>query len=481
MKNKKYGGIVVALFVPLLMEGATLKAPEVTVGRNLQTTLSVMLPGGAPEAGLEFTVVSSDPARVVFAAAPDEAGTGRLVLKVPPRSFATPEFWVHGLAEKGDVSYTVSAPQFDSATGKVTLAPSGIVIVGPFRLPSFPTTPRGAPAKVSVVSALLDASGKVVAEQPVAGGLSFDVTVANSDPSVGALEHTKLRLTGGASVVATQFKPAGLGMTTLSPAQPSGFMTPTEMATVTAAVEKPGLAISDEFTVGKDLQLLGVLCLGEAAPEGGLEVTLTSADPAKLVLSPVADQLGSGTLVLRVPAGALTAQYYIQALSESGSVVYKAVAEGFRHRVAKIALAPSGFIVAYEPYGPPDEASVLRLGDAAHEAAREPRRFYVSIAEATKKPVNIAVYSAYLDPANRYAADITVQTLRPGLSPSLKLKSSNPAVGTIDTVLETKPNTSRTIARFTPLAAGETTISIETPPGFSSPKNATAAPATIVK
>jgi hypothetical protein len=480
MKRTVYGGFVVALSVPLLMEGASLKAPDITVGRNLQTPMSILLPGGAPAAGLELTVVSADPARVLFAAAPDRAGAGQLVLKVAARSFTTPEFWVHGLAEKGDVAYTASAPDFGSATGKVTLAPAGIAIVGPFRLPSFPTTPRGVPAKISIVSALLDSSGKIVAEQQVAGGLAFDVTIANSDPAFGGLEHAKLKLSGGASVASTQFKPAGLGMTTLSPAQPPGFMQPAEMAAVAAAVDRPGLAITDEFTLGKDLQMLGVLCLGEAAPEGGLEVTLTSSDPTKLVLSPAAAQHGSGTLVLRVPAGELTAQYHLQALGESGAIAYKAEAKGFRHRIAKIALAPSGFILAYEPYGPPDEASVLRQGEAAHEAARESRRFYVSIAEAKQKPVNIAVYSAYLDPANRYAADITVQPLRPGLSPNVKLKSSNPAVGVVEASLETKPGTSRTLARFTPVAAGETIISIETPAGFSSPKNATAAPATIV-
>ena len=92
------------------------------------------------------------------------------------------------------------------------------------------------------------------------------------------------------------------------------------------------------------------------------------------MLSAHEDELGSGTGARTVPVGeVMTAKYYIQALGDSGAVTYKATADGFRHRIAKIGLAKSGFMVAYERYGPPDEAHVLRKGGAEDE-----RRFYPS-------------------------------------------------------------------------------------------------------
>jgi hypothetical protein len=60
------------------------------------------------------------------------------------------------------------------------------------------------------------------------------------------------------------------------------------------------------------------------------------------------------------------------------------------------------------------------------------------------------------------------------------VKSSNPAVGSVESPLKMKPGNSRALSIFTPVTPGETLISIDTPKGFSSPKNATSAPATVL-
>jgi hypothetical protein len=449
-------------------------APEIKVGRNLQAIASVILPQPAPAEGLPLTITSDDPARVLFSAAPDKAGSASITVTVRPKSPISPEFWAHGLGDSGAVPYTISAPGLDSAKGSVNLGPSGIAIVGPFRLPSFQTTPRGVPSKLTLVAALLDASGKGVEEQQVAGGRPVEVTIASSSPEAGAPADQKVTIPSGASVAVTYFKPAAEGSTTLTPRQPAGFKVPNQFASVIAMIERPSIAITDELSVGHNLQMLGVLCLGEAPPEGGTKVTLTSSDPSKLVLSAHEDELGSGTLTITVPVGEMTAKYYIQALGDSGAVTYKATAEGFRHRIAKIGLAKSGFMVAYERYGPPDEAHVLRKGGAEDE-----RRFYPSLAQAKDTPVNLVVYSAYIDPASGMSADITVQPLRAGVSAVVKLKSSNPAVGQVESPLTIASGNNRVLSRFTPLSLGETVVSLEIPDGFSAPKNATSAPATV--
>jgi hypothetical protein len=463
-----------AIFAPVLLPGAGIPAPDVTVGRNLQAPVGLILPAPAPAEGLQLTIASEDAARLTIAPAPDRAGAASITLTVRPGAVVAPEFWVQGLAAHGSLKYSVSAPGFASTQGNVTLAPAAILIVGPFRLPSFPTTPRSTPAKLTVVSAMLDPSGAVVAEQPIAGGKDVPVKIGNSSPETGAVADPTVTLAGGASTASTVFKPAAEGSANLSIIQPAGFSPPAKYGRVTAVVDRPGLALTDQFTIGKDLQLLGVLCLGETAPDGGLQVTLTSSDPSKLILSAKEDQPGAGELVLTVPAGALTAQYYIQALSDSGEVTYKAVANGFRRRIAKIDLAPSGFIVAYDHYGPPDEAAVLR--NDGHKI--EDRRFYVSMA-ATDKPVEIAVYSAYLALAGKLAADITVQPIRAGVTAAVRLNSSNPAVGSVESPVLIKSGSARAIAHFKAVKPGETIISIETPPGFTRPGNSTTAPATV--
>jgi hypothetical protein len=464
-----------AILAPVLLPGAGIPAPDVTVGSHLQAPVGLILPAPAPVNGLQLTITSEDPTRLTIAPTPDRAGAASLTLTVRPGAVVAPEFWLQGRAASGSLKYSVAAPGFSPTQGNVTLAPAAIVILGPFRLPSFPTTPRGLPAKLTVVSVMLDSSGAVVAEQPIAGGKDLSVKIVNSNPATGAVAEPIVTLTGGASIASTVFKPAAEGSTHLSVSQPPGFSVPAKYASVTAVIDKPGLALTDQFTIGKDLHIAGVLCLGEAAPDGGLQVTLTSSDPSKLILSAKEDQVGAGELVLTVPAGAMTAPYYLQALSDSGEVTYRAVANGFRRRIAKIDLAPSGFIVAYASYGAPDEAAVVRKD--GHKI--EDRRFYVSMAAADDKRVEIAVYSAYLALSGKLAADVTVQPLRAGMTAKVGLNSSNPAVGTVDSPVLFKPGVAKAITHFKAVKPGETIISVDTPPGFTRPGNSTTAPATV--
>ncbi|MGP8243291.1 MAG: hypothetical protein ACLQVN_02110 [Bryobacteraceae bacterium] len=459
----------VAPYALLAAPGITV--PSVTVGRNLQMYASVRLPEPAGDGGVTLTLSSDDPTRLLLSAVPDKAGSATISITIPPRFIESREFCLQGLADSGSVTYTISAAGIGSAKGTVTLVPSAIAIVGPQRIPKYPTTPRGSPFKITAVSVALDPSP---VEQQVAGGSEVEVTIANSNPNVGKLQASKLTLGGGSSTAVTDFQPAAEGETTLAPVQPPGFIAPPKFATVVAAVSKPGLGITGDLYIGKDLEIGGIVSLGEAAPPGGLEVTLTSADSSKLLLSTRADQLGTASITLTVPAGKLTAPYYLQGMGDSSEVTYEAAAPGFRSRTAPIGLAPSGIIIAYQAYGPPDEKAVIREGPDDDE-----RRFYVSLSDAKQHPVNISAFSAYLGRRTGRAADLTVQPLRPGVSATLVLRSSNPAVGTVESPLTIKSGTGRATARFTPLSVGTTVISVDTPAGFTKPNNATAVPATV--
>jgi hypothetical protein len=435
---------------------------------------SVRLPQPAPETGVQLTLTSDDPGRLLLSAAPDKKGSATLTLTIRPHLSESNEFWVQGLADSGEVTYTISAPNIESGKGTVTLAPSAIVILGPSRVPVYPTTPRGRALRVNLLSAVLDSSSKVVGEQAVAGGSKVEITVTNSNPQAGKLEASKVTLEGGSSTAPTGFQPVAEGDSVLAAIQPPGFTAPAEFAKVTVSVAKPGLSIVGDLYLGKDLQITGVLALGEAAPPGGLKVTLTSANSAKLLVSAGESEPGSASVTITVPAGQLVAQYFLQALSDSGEVTYEAQAAGFKSRTAKIGLAQSGVIVASERYGPPDEAAVRRRG-----GVDIPREFFASLADAKVHPVEVGIWTAHIDPATGRCADITVQALRPGVSVTVALKSSDPTVANVESPLTIKAGTTHAVSRFTPLGEGKTIISINTPDGFATPKNATFVPATV--
>jgi len=444
-----------------------------TIGRNLETFTSVRLTESAPQTGLELTITSEDPSRLLVALTPDSAGSKSIVVKVNGQYNASPDFYLQALADSGNAAYAVSGPGLTSVKGIVTLAHSAILISGPSKSSSFRTT-TGQRVKISLYSAMLDQDGQIVDQQPVAGGLTVVGNINSSDPKTGVVDPLQFKIAGGAASASAEFKPVGAGTTTLAVDSPAGFSAAAKMASVAVTVQLPGLGLTGEINVGKDLQTSGVVLLGEASPAGGLDVTLTSDDPKKLVLSASQNQLGSRSITLHIPAGELKAPFYIQGLVDSGDVSYTGSAPGYRTRIAPVTLAPSGVLVVYSPYGPPDEAEVLRT-----KPTRDPRPFTISLAE--KKPAWIALWPAYLDPGTKRGADITAQRLRPGVTMTVKLTSSNPEVGKITSPITLRDSAEFGETEFVPVSAGQTIISVETPAGFTTPSNATTVTANVTK
>src|SRR4051794_35315222 len=112
---------VLALFAPGLLAGAAgFSAPDVTVGRNLQVSASVILPKPAAE-GVQLTITAEDPTRVKFATSADHAGAASITVLLQPNAQVSPPFWIHGLGETGSVSYTIAGAGIGTAKGTVTL------------------------------------------------------------------------------------------------------------------------------------------------------------------------------------------------------------------------------------------------------------------------------------------------------------------------------------------------------------------------
>ena len=475
MRSTSWAALAAICFLhPCFLTGESmLVPPKVTVGRNLEEPVKVKLDDAAPDEGLEITVRSSDPNLLRISASADKLGTGLAVIKARPGNFESQEFWLQGLASSGTVTYTAEAPGRGRGTGTVTLTPSGILIMGPYRIPKFPTTTGALPAKIKVASARLDPSTlKEVAEQVVTGGLK--VELSNSNPAIGHLEESPVEIPAGEASVTTLFHPGAEGDVTFTVKVPPGFSVPAEFATITASVKKPGIVVVDDQYIGENLQIAAALALGEYAPVGGLTITLTSSDPSKLLLSNSGTEVGSKSIQIKIPAQGFNAIYYLQALGKSGEVEYTASAPGFRSRTGIIKLTPSGITLTPYFQGPPDEGQVLKqqTTDGNHG-------FLMKASDKT--PMKLIAWTAQLDPKTHRSADITVQPLRGGMSVKVPLTNSNPAVGKVPAEITIAGGSDHGVVDFTPASAGTVELSIVTPNNFTVSANSTKVIGTVTK
>jgi len=472
MFNREF---VSAFALSILSAGITFASPGFVppspgvIGNNLEAFTRIELTEPAPPDGLVVTITSDEPLRLLVAASNNEAGSRTLTLKVPARHAQTDDFYLQALGGPGTATYTVSAPGYQTVKGTIKIARSAALIGGPSKALVFRTT-AGTPRPILAYTAVLDDAGNVLDEQPVAGGLTVKVDIGTSDSKVGVISASPLIIKGGEISAMTEFKPVGSGKAILTPSVPSGFQAAAKPIEIT--VNLPGIALTGSINLGKNLEVLGNVLLGENAPPGGLDVTLTSEDPKKLILSMNQDEVGSETITLHIPAGEGKATYYIQALADSGTVNYTAVAKGYHTVPSPITLAPSGVMVVFAPYGPPDEGEYLSPMPRPNE-----RTFFTSLSE--HKPLWLTIWSVYLDPNTHRGADITAQRLRPGLSLKVDLSNTNPAVAKVPSSVTLTSKTLCGFAEFQPLHPGETVLSVNTPPDFVTPSNATSVKATV--
>lgn len=468
--------VSIFLFTNGVLRGdALLGVPNASVGNHLETFVKVALSDSVPDDdGVNITLRSADPTRLLISKAPDEPGAESIVVKARQGYRTSPEIWLQALDGSGTVAYTAEAPGFTKGTGTVTLCPSGIMIVGPLRGKKFLTTTGSSSTRLRFVSARLDSAQKFVEEQATAGGFPMSIAVTGSNDAVGRVVDNTVVIPAGRSNTTTQFKPAGEGETILSFKAPAGIGATAEYAEVTASVTKPGIVISDQLVIGQNLQVSGALALGEFAGERGVTVTLTSDDESKLLLSPSATQPGSKSITVTLAMNEMSTRYYLQALGKSGTVTYSATAPGFRKRSAIVGLAPSGIMITASFQGPPDEAQVLRA-----DAADARTKLTMNLSKPVK--VKLIVWTAQLDPVTHRAADITVQPVRAGYSLTVPLANTNPSIGKVATHVVIPGGEDHVLLPFSAKRVGSTEISVTTPPDFTAAGNSTSVFALVRK
>lgn len=198
-------------------------------------------------------------------------------------------------------------------------------------------------------------------------------------------------------------------------------------------------------SVGENLQAPVNLTLSQPAPTGnfppGLVVTLTSADPNKLLLAGRPVDAGTGTLIVTVPEGQTSIGVYVHGVANSGTVMVTASASGYNNGTSSYTLTPSA----------------LTLSGPAGAGAP----FSVNQGTSTTLTVN----SVRLDSNFNI---VQGQQVRGGFSASVPVTSFSSFIGTITTspvVLNGGDSSATT--QFNAANPGQTTLSASAPSGFS--------------
>ena len=339
--------------IPATVTAPPITVPDATVGKDLQVGVLGQLGAPAPASGIDVTITSLDPARVLVSSSSTVAGAASLSVPLAAGGGTLFTFIVQALDGAGTARLQFTAPGFAPHTSTITLTPSGFILSYPS---SITTTTFSSNTGLLVLPVRLNPDLTVAADpgsHSVRGGGSVNVPIASSNPAVGTIvdfahapiDH--LTFTGGVSSASPQFAPTGGGTAVITLETPPGFSTPATQQQIPATVTAPPITVPDA-TVGKDLQV-GVLGqLGAPAPASGIDVTITSLDPARVLVSSSSTVAGAASLSVPLAAGGGTLfTFIVQALDGAGTARLQFTAPGFAPHTSTITLTPSGFILSY--------------------------------------------------------------------------------------------------------------------------------------
>ena len=325
--------------------------PRIAAGLVRQGTL--FLGALAPAGGTVITLAVSDSTRLVLSRDAATVGTGTLELTVPAGSNAI-GFWYAGLEDQGGTSSTLTATfpagQFASPT-PVAIAIDTLALDG--GMTTSLTTLGGDGSGWVNLGSLVGAAGNqsAINETAVrAGGRTYAVTITSTAPTVAvpvvggvAANGPVLSIGPGQSRANFGVRPLVAGTTTFAMAAPNVItpVRPSFPATIT--ISAPGSSLSLNNRLGAGLAMQGTLFLGAPAPTGGVTVTLTSSDSARLLLAPNLITAGAGRITVTVPQGSNAVGFVAMGLEDvTGNPTVTAQTPGYTDATATIAIEPIG-------------------------------------------------------------------------------------------------------------------------------------------
>lgn len=440
---------------------------DTTLGFNTEKLITASV-DNAPSSELTVTLTSSDASKLLLSTDTSGLTAGSASITAPIHALSNaifPGFFIQALASSGTAQITVTAPNYTPAVANISFNPTGFTITGPNSTDTFSTSVGAGDSGLTLSISNLDTAGNIVVTNPPArlrAGISVTVPVNSSTPATGTITGGPATIAAGnTSYMGLAFHPVAAGTSTLTMGTPSlsGFAIPATETQITATVTQQAITMNP-VNLGYNMQATGTAHLGAAAPGGGLQVTITSGDAAKVLLSTDAtgQTVGSSSIILSVPAGQTSIPtFMIQSLSASGTVTLTASAPGYQSGTASVALTPSAFVIdGGKGIGQP-------------------------FTSTPNSAVTIAVTLMRLDPSN---APVSAGPLRAGFSASevdVTVGSSDENVGLVfgGGVFHTNDITDTANTVFFPQTLGQTTLSVSQPPGFGVPSSGATLAATV--
>jgi hypothetical protein len=329
-------------------------APPFRIGAGMycQGCLQVRLLNGvtAPPGGLPVTATSNDPSRLLVApqTTPQVAGLASAALTIPAGSSSVNVTILALEGVTGQTSVTATAPNSHPATTSAIEVTTPAVTI--MNLGS-PQTGGGADAPFQARVGVLNSNGTVNPQRLRPDGPGVTVTLTSGTPTAGTLVTNAgasatrtVQITPGnydsATTVASggvAFRPLTAGGSTTVTATVPGFTQATggaQTVVVDPAVPTLSLSLGTTTRLGAGLEVSGCCTVmsNQPAPAGGLAVTLTSSDAARLLVapSPIPAGGGSGAITITIPEGATSAPFSLQGMEGGdGAATVTASAGGF--------------------------------------------------------------------------------------------------------------------------------------------------------
>lgn len=440
---------------------SNLNVGNATTGVNMQTSSYVTLPSTSPTP-VTVTVTSNDPTVALLSKSTTAVGSASLTFP-NITSNNVPGFYVQGQSA-GTTTISASAPGYTTSTGNylgtVTVQHSGFIF-DPYNSNPFNTTTLSSATNYTINPVLLDGNNNFSSFGTLSPGIApVTITVTSSNTAVGTIQ-SPIVFHAGDQGQSASFQPVGAGTTTLSlgTTPPTGYTLPGNYQTSVANVSAPQLSVSNTIG-GVNFQSQMSVYL-QSSPPNPVSVTLTSSNPAIVLLSADGTTAGSGSITVPNVTGSFS--FYVQGKSV-GTATITATANGYASATGTNAgtftCYPSGFTI--NPYdGSTYSTTTFSSPDTGYE-----------IVPAILYPTGSS------NAGNFY----TFGTLSPGAaSVTVPLSSSSTSVGTVTpSSLTFAAGDSGHNFTFTPAGAGTTNFGISgTPVGYTTGTNNQTVAATV--
>ena len=410
---------------PLLTLGS------VSVGDRLSVSSSVAL-SQTPPSPVNIVLTSQDPSKLLLSLSSDTPGSASITLTgVSNNSPRT--YHLQGL-EQGSVMVTAAASGFQTRQTTMTVAPSAFVIQSPS---SITTTTFSANSILYIRPYALNANLAPLSAQRLRPGLTVAASLAFSNPEVGQLSPATLEFSNADTFKQAVFTPLSGGSGSITITRPDGFTTPTSMVQVPVTVNAPNTNSPANIGVGRHLQTTANISL-QQAPPSPVTVTVSSNNPAIARLAASSSAAGAESISFTASSTSPTV-IHVQGI-EQGSTTLTVSAPGYNPSTSNVTVGPSGFVIT--------------SGTSIVTSYYSPNTTIDIRPALLSSTLSISAY----------------QALRPGVTATVDLGLSGDPVGTLSaTSVSFNPGETSKLVSFYPDAAGNATVTLVQPAGFSIP------------